>query len=174
MPASKKRPGSRKYNPNRWIERTINANEQRRDANPLTPSQQTDLGLCHHIAFENMLKRGSEEDWYVLASSMNVALVLAEQGYGTEYIPDVKAAMESIMDCKYRADRTKRWAFDGDGIQSMRRALDLHDQQCAMATRAEIKAALQAIVKRANEGFIVKRANEGFMYACEQCQLEAA
>lgn len=148
----------KRYNPNKLIDRII-------DKSPLTRSQQTDLGLCHHLAFENMLKRGSEEDWYVLASSMNVALVLAEQGYGAEYIPEVKAAMESIMDAKYRADRTKRWAFDGIGIQNMRRALELHDQQCAMATRAEIKAALQAIMKRANEGF---------MYAAEDCRLEAA
>lgn len=148
----------KRYNPNKLIDRII-------DKSPLTRSQQTDLGLCHHLAFENMLKRGSEEDWYVLASSMNVALVLAEQGYGAEYIHEVKAAMESIMDCKYRADRTKRWAFDGVGIQNMRLALELHDQQCAMATRAEIKAALQAIVKRANEGF---------MYAAEDCRLEAA
>jgi hypothetical protein len=164
MAVSKSKRG-KKYNPNRFFERIASSAEKRRDANPLTAGQQTDLGLCHHIAFENMLKHGGEEDWYVLASSMNVALVLAERGYGTEYIPEVKAAMESIMDCKYRADRTKRWAFDGEGIQNMRRALDLHDQQCAMATRAEIKAALQAIVKRANEGF---------MYAAEQCHLEAA
>ena len=155
----------RKYDPTRWLHRAVTANEQRRDANPLTDSQQRDLGLAYHIAFENMLKRGSEEDWYILASSMNVALVLAERGYGEEFIPEVKAAMESLMDCKYRADRTGRWAFDGDGIQAMRTALTLHDQQCALATRAEIKAVLQAIVKRANEGH---------MYAAEQCQLEAA
>jgi hypothetical protein len=153
------------YNPNRFVTRIVANAEKRRDANPLTDDQQRDLGLAYHIAFENLLKRGGEEDWYILASTMNVALVLAEQGYGEEYIPEVKAAMESLMDCKYRADRTKRWAFDGDGIQNMRRALELHDQQCAMATRAEIRAALQAIVKRANEGH---------MYAAEQCYLEAA
>ncbi|NPT59070.1 hypothetical protein [Paraburkholderia elongata] len=148
----------RKYNPNKLLDRIV-------DKSPLMPSQRRDLGLAYHIAFENMLKRGSEEDWYILASTMNVALVLAEKDYGSEYIPEVKAAMESLMDCKYRADRTGRWAFDGDGLQAMRRALELHDQQCALATRAEIKAALQAIVKRANEGH---------MYAAEQCHLEAA
>lgn len=155
----------RPYNPDRFITRIAVSAEKRRDANPLTDDQQRDLGLAYHIAFENMLKRGSEEDWYILAGTMNVALVLAEKGYGEEFIPEVKAAMEAMMDCKYRADRTKRWAFDGAGIQAMRVALDLHDQQCAMATRAEIKVVLQAIVKRANEGF---------MYAAEQCQLEAA
>jgi hypothetical protein len=155
----------RKYNPARFHSRIVLNAEKRRDANPLSDDQQRDLGLAYHIAFENMLNSGSEEDWYILAGTMNVALVLAEKGYGEEFILEVKAAMESMMDTKYRADRTGRWAFDGAGIQAMRTALELHDQQCALATRAEIKTVLQAIVKRANEGF---------MYAAEECHLEAA
>lgn len=163
MPKSSK--PKRKYNPERFVRRLAVGVERRIDARELTESQQRDLGLCYHIAFENMLKRGSEEDWYILASSMNVALVLAEQGYGEECIPDIKRAMESLMDCKYRADRTKRWAFDGDGVKHLRTALDIHDQQCAAATRAEIKQALLTITRRANAGY---------MYAAEDCRLEAA
>lgn len=155
----------RKYDPAKWLHRAVSSVEKRRDANPLTDDQQRDLGLAYHIAFENMLKRGSEEDWYILAGTMNVALVLAEKGYGEEFIPEIKTAMDAMMDAKYRADRTKRWAFDGAGIQAMRYALELHDQQCALATRAEIKVVLKAIIKRANEGH---------MYAAEQCHLEAA
>jgi hypothetical protein len=155
----------KKYDPTRFISRIAVNAEKRRDANPLTDDQQRDLGLAYHIAFENMLKRGSEEDWYILAGTLNVALVLAEKGYGEEFIPEVKAAMEALMATKYRADRTKRWAFDGAGIQAMRVAIEVHDQQCAMATRAEIKVVLQAIIKRANEGH---------MYAAEQCELREA
>lgn len=162
--AKSKKP-RRPYNPDRFITRIAVNAEKRRDANPLSDDQQRDLGLAYHIAFENMLKRGNEEDWYILASTMNVALVLAEKGYGQEFIPEIKAAMEAMMDCKYRADRTGGWAFDGAGIQAMRVALEIHDQQCALATRAEIKVVLQAIIKRANEGH---------MYAAEQCHLEAA
>jgi len=163
MPANRKT--RKKYDPTRFVSRIVSNAEKRRDANPLTDDQQRDLGLAYHIAFENMLKRGGEEDWYVLAGSLNVALVLAEKGYGEEFIPEIKAAMEALMSAKYRADRTGKWAFDGPGIQVMRAALDLHDQQCALATRAEIKTVLQAIVKRANEGF---------MYATSDCELEAA
>ncbi|MDN7700043.1 hypothetical protein QZM15_16355 [Burkholderia sp. AU44665] len=155
----------RKYDPTRWLARSVSRAENRRDANPLKDDQQRDLALCYHISFENMLKRGNEEDWYVLAATMNVALVLAEQGYGAEYIPEIKSAMESLMDLKYRADRTGQWAFDGAGIQHMRIALELHDQQCALANRGEIKKALKAIVKRANEGH---------MYATHECELGVA
>jgi hypothetical protein len=155
----------RKYDPTRFISRIVVNAEKRRDANPLTDDQQRDLGLAYHIAFENLLKRGCEEDWYVLAGSLNVALVLAEKGYGEEFIPEIKAAMEALMSTKYRADRTGKWAFDGAGIQAMRAALEIHDQQCALATRAEIKVVLQAIVKRANEGF---------MYASSECELQEA
>lgn len=155
----------RKYDPTRWLARTVSRAECRRDANPLKDDQQRDLALCYHISFENMLKRGNEEDWYVLAATMNVALVLAEQGYGEEFIPEIKDAMESLMAVKYRADRTGQWAFDGAGIQHMRVALELHDQQCALASRGEIKKVLKTIIERANAGH---------MYAAEQCQLEAA
>lgn len=155
----------RKYDPTRWLARAVSRAECRRDANPLKDDQQRDLALCYHISFENMLKRGNEEDWYVLAATMNVALLLAEQGYGEEFIPEIKDAMESLMAVKYRADRTGHWAFDGAGIQHMRVAIDLHDQQCAIANRGEIKKALKAIVERATAGH---------MYAAEQCQLEAA
>lgn len=163
MPKSKS--PRRKYSPDRFVRRLIDGSERRIDARELTDSQQRDLGLCYHLAFENMLKRGGEEDWYILAGSLNVALVLAEQGYGEECIPDIKAAMEGLMDCKYRADRTGRWAFDGAAIQAMRSALAIHDQQCALAKRSEIKKALQ---------MIAERANDGHMYAAEDCHLEAA
>lgn len=163
MPGNKK--PKRKYSRDRFVSRLIAGSERRIDARELNETQQRDLGLCYHIAFENMLKRGSEEDWYVLAGSLNVALVLAEQGYGVEFIPDVKAAMEGLMDCKYRADRTGRWAFDGAAIQAMRRALELHDQQCALAKRSEIKKALQ---------MITERANAGHMYSNEECELKEA
>ena len=155
----------RKYDPTRWLARSVSRAESRRDANPLKDDQQRDLALCYHMSFENMLKRGNEEDWYVLSATMNVALVLAEQGYGEEYIPEIKQAMESLMDLKYRADRTGRWAFDGAGIQHMRVALELHDQQCALASRGETKKVLKVIIDRANAGH---------MYAMEQCRLEVA
>ncbi|WP_321905158.1 hypothetical protein [Paraburkholderia tropica] len=155
----------RKYDPNRFVRRLAAGVERRIDARELTDSQQRDLGLCYHMAFETMLKNGDEESWYVLAGSLNVALVLAEQGYGEEFIGDIKHAMESLMDAKYRADRTGRWAFDGDGINHMRIALGIHDQQCALAKRSEIKKALQ---------MITERANAGYMYSNEECVLEAA
>lgn len=163
MPKSKS--PKRKYNPDRFVRRLIAGSERRIDARELTDSQQRDLGLCYHMAFETMLKNGDEESWYVLAGSLNVALVLAEQGYGEEFIPEVKAAMGGLMNAKYRADRTGRWAFDGDAIQAMRTALTIHDQQCALAKRSEIKKALQAITERANAGY---------MYAASECELKEA
>lgn len=162
--AGNKKP-RKKYNPDRFVRRLIAGSERRLDARELDETQQRDLGLCYHIAFENMLKRGSEEDWYILAGSLNVALVLAEQGYGEEFISDIKRAMEGLMSTKYRADRTGRWAFNGDGINHMRIALGIHDQQCALAKRAEIKKALQ---------MITERANAGYMYAASECELQEA
>ncbi|WP_186215897.1 hypothetical protein [Burkholderia gladioli] len=155
----------RKYDPNRCILRISNNVERRMDANPLTEDRQRDLGLQYHIAFENMLRAGNEESWYILAGSMNVALVLAEKGYGEEYIPEIKTAMLGLMSIKYRADAGGPWKFGEAGEKAMRRAIELHDQQCQIATRKEIKQALQVIVERARQGH---------MYAAEDCLLEVA
>jgi hypothetical protein len=130
----------------------VAAHEIRVDRKPLTEDQQRDLGLQYHVAFEKMLRGGDQDAWFILAGSMNVALMLAEMDYGAEFIPEIKAAMQALMRANYRAQETGQWSFDGDGINAMRTALAIHDQQCALATRSEIRAALVALGERVREG----------------------
>jgi len=152
MPASKK--PRKKYDPNRWLNRAITANERRMDAKPLNAQRQTEIALGHHLSFEALMRCPTEEAWYDLAGNLNMALILCERDIGAEYIDDIKSAMIWMMRAKYRADRTGSYALDADAIKSLKTALQVHDAQLEVAERSELRAAAKTIVERANNGDI--------------------
>lgn len=156
IPASKK--PRKKYNPNRFFARIAANAERRRDANPLTGDQLTDLGLAYRLSFQAMLNGGSESAWHSLAASLNIALILVERGFGSEYEPQIKAAMQALMRTKYRQAQTGSWALDGDGIAALRDALDVHDAQVEVAERAEIRAAINEVYRRVDAGDVYAEA----------------
>ena len=148
----------RKYDPARWINRAVTANEQRMDSAPLTGGQQTDLGLAYHLSFESMLRGGTEEAWHSLAATLNVALILMERGFGVEFEAEIKAAMRALMRTKYRQKETGSWALDGEGISAMRTALEIHDAQVGVADRAELRFAINEIYRRVEAGDVYAEA----------------
>jgi hypothetical protein len=48
----------------------------------------------------------------------------------------------------------EKWRFDGPAINDIRDALELHDQQCALVTKGDIRRALMAVKDRINSGLI--------------------
>ncbi|KAA1012998.1 hypothetical protein FVF58_09410 [Paraburkholderia panacisoli] len=144
----------KKYNPTRWLNRAIVANEKRMDTKPLNEQRQNEIALGHHLSFEALMRCPTEEAWYDLAGNLNMALILCERGHGGEYIDDIKKAMIGMMRAKYRSDRTGSYALDADAIQSLKTALAVHDAQLEVAERSELRAAAKTIVGRANNGDI--------------------
>lgn len=152
MAKRKSRKGAKKYDPTRWLHRAITANEKRMDAKPLTEQRQTEIALGHHLSFEALMRCPTDEAWYDLCGNLNMCLVLAEMGHGTEYIDDIKAAMIGMMRARYRADRTGSLALDADAIKAIRTVLELHDEQLRVVERSELRKAARAIVARTKNG----------------------
>ncbi|MBN3757193.1 hypothetical protein G3N95_29925 [Paraburkholderia sp. Tr-20389] len=152
MAVSKKRKGSRKYDPNRWLNRAIAENERRMDAKPLTETRQNEIALGHHLSFEALLRCPDDAQWYDLCGNLNMCLVLAEMGHGSEYIDEIKAAMVGMMRARYRADRTGSLALDADAIKAIRTVLELHDEQLRVVDRSELRKAARSIVARVENG----------------------
>lgn len=150
MPKSKKR--TKKYDPSRWLRVTTNGIERRMDQKPLQSDRATTIAIGHHIAFDLMMRKPSDESWYELAAPLNMALVLCERGFGPEYEGEIKSAMLGMMRARYRADRAGVLALDGDAIKSIRTALELHDEQLKVANRSELRAAAKTIVARVENG----------------------
>ncbi len=94
----------------------------------------------------------TEHDWANVARSVNTALLLAEDGYGIEHQDVFIRAQEAIIRCCARQQKTGKWRLDGPGIQEVRDALYLHDQQCELVTNGDYLKALQAVKQRVIEG----------------------
>lgn len=90
-----------------------------------------------------------------LACSMNVAMLLAERGNKAGNLPCIQTAQDALMSCKARADRMGRWAFSGDEMNEVMRAVAIHDEQIETTTRAEITEALREVHRRVTMGEVL-------------------
>lgn len=114
--------------------------------------QITDIGIAYWTALDIHLRAPDEQQWAVLASAMNIAIILAERGHGTEFIPTIKTALEGLQRSKDRAATGKSWALDAGAIASIREALTVHDAQCASAKMIEMRNALREVHRRIERG----------------------
>ena len=120
---------------------------------PLADDQQRDISLAYRVSFQALLTgRGTHQSWATLSCSLNVALMLAEGGNRQDAVQDITRAQEAMLRSRDRAERTGKWALDGEGIQQVKRALAIHDDQIEQSTRKAIIAALQTLRDRLKTG----------------------
>ena len=116
---------------------------------PLREDQQRDLGIAYHASLQALLSgHGTEQAWATLACTLNVSLILCECGIGAGSIEAIKLARAALCRSRERAQRTGKWAFDGDGIRVILAAINLHDEQISRTTRGQISDALREVNRR--------------------------
>ena len=126
---------------------------------PMTDDQVGDLALAFRLAFQAMVSGAADEQhWSTCVCSLNIALVLAEQGIGADWEPEFNAALEGAFRAKLRAGRTGSWGFDGPAMQAIKEAFELHELQIESATKGEIKAALIEVRRRIDAGDVYQEA----------------
>ena len=119
----------------------------------LDVSQTQKIKLAAYFALDQMIQgQSTSNDWGMIAGSINTAMILAEQGYGEEHIDIFIRAQEALTRSYERGMRTNAWRFDGAGLQDIKTALQLHDQQCDIVTRKDITNALNEVSKRIDDG----------------------
>ncbi|VVE29455.1 hypothetical protein PEP31012_03591 [Pandoraea eparura] len=143
----------RRYDPNRLIRRAAESLDRKSAALPLDQSQTTDIGLTYHLSLD-AIKGGyaTEEIWSNLACSVNIALILAEQGTEEARIEDIKRAQDALMRAKARSERFGTWGLDGDGIRDLQMALTVHDSQMKTAPKAQVRVAINEMHRRMAAG----------------------
>ena len=126
----------------------------------LPAAKQVDLLLATNIALADVLRgEGTRGDLDTMAMCANVALVLAETGYGPENEGKIIEAQEAIMRARMRAKKlTGRIGLDGLGMQALRDLLAIYAQQMAAATTADVTAALLEVRKRMGAGQVWQKA----------------
>ena len=119
---------------------------------PLADDQQRDLGIAYRIQLQAMLRgAGTEEAWSTLTCSINVALVLSEQGIVANAIHCIKRAQDALITCRERAIKLRKWGFTGEEAKAVMRACAIHDEQLELATKAQVSSALNAVYRRLTE-----------------------
>lgn len=121
----------------------------------LTAEQIVDIKLSTRLALQTMISGDStDNDWGMITGAINLALVLAEQGYGIEHESVFIRAQEALVRSHVRGTRTGKWRFDGEGLQDIRDAIDLHEQQCDIVSGEDIEIGLNEVNRRLNSGIV--------------------
>lgn len=145
------------YRP-RAVSRTAGLDVIERRA-PMDINQTTDLGIAYHVALDEMIHgRGTEDHWSTVVCALNIGLVLAEMGCAALYIGIIKDALDGAVRTRDRARKIGRWGFDGDALLDVKHALEIHDAQMAIVTKATIIAALAEVHRRIDAGSVFKEA----------------
>lgn len=120
----------------------------------LDETQQQDIRIHAWQSYAAMVSGSVStiNHWAMVTTSINIALLLAEYGYGVEHQDVFIRAQEALTRCYVRGTTKHLWRFDGAGVNDLRDALELHDQQCALVTHSDIAKALREIAQRVIDG----------------------
>ena len=123
----------------------------------MSDEQTVDLSVANWVAFNNMtLQSSSEFDWNIVTGALNMAMVLAEGGIGDEHMDLFLRALDGTFRAKLRGEKTGVWRFDGEALNNIRTALELHDQQCKLSTRMEMVQTIQTVRRRVDDGHVYR------------------
>jgi len=105
--------------------------------------------LSTHIAMSNIVRGvGEPFDWDDVNGAISMALVMAEQGIGKEYIEEFKAARDALVYCVDRYKRTGKFGFTGDELKAMNIALDSHEAQMTCVRGIDVDRAVSEVARR--------------------------
>lgn len=119
----------------------------------LNDEQISQISICTRLALQQMLFGDSTgNDWGQIAGAINTALMLSEQGYGSEHEHLFIRAQEALTKSYERGMRTNAWRFDGEGIEDIKNAIEIHETQCDHVTIGDIREALDEVARRIDAG----------------------
>ena len=122
---------------------------------PLANDQTRDLQIAYRMALQAMLTgHGDEQAFCTVAAAMNIGLTMCERGIYEDELPTIKAAIDALVSCRARVERTGKWAFNGDELTAVKAAVFVHDLQCGKATKRQAQIAIRDVHARVESGAI--------------------
>lgn len=118
------------------------AHTARKRSLPLLPDQVAEVLIAAHISMARIAKgEATEVDYWTIRSTLEIAHKLAKTGYGKEFEGEISNALSSLEN----AAKRPKLGFTGDELQAVNLALEIYDQQIALATCGELLAALNHV-----------------------------
>lgn len=107
------------------------------------------LKLMGYQALDSIAKGYGDYNMFdCLSMAINVTTVLAEKGYGDEYLDVCQKALDAVRRMGQRAVKLGKFGLDGDGYQEVKDCLDLHSQQIELCTRLTLSDAIFEVESR--------------------------
>lgn len=123
---------------------------------PGTDEAQLKLKISYHLAMTNITQgRGQKEDWQEIANSINLAIVLAEMGWGKDYVPELAKAQGAMILLRDRLKQNGRIVVRAEEMNLINDALAIHDEQIAIAPIRDVDAAVRHIEQQFARGNFV-------------------
>jgi hypothetical protein len=120
---------------------------------PMSEKQHTDVLAHARLALVNLEQgNGSKESWGTLACALNTGLVLCEMGIGADLVDDFVLALDGLFKSEQRAEKFQAHRLDGESMQNVRYALNVHDAQLQVATHDQALQALNTVNQRIVSG----------------------
>jgi hypothetical protein len=122
---------------------------------PEAAQLKTKIGI--HMAMAKITKgEGDKDDWQEVANALNLSLILAEMGYGQEYVQTVVMGQAAMTLLRDRFKATGKAILRGEEMRAINEALEVHDGQIELATVKDIERAVYAVERELARGNFVK------------------
>lgn len=111
----------------------------------LKPNLVSSLRITNNAAFHRLsTANGDIEDWKQLLGASSMALKLAVDGIGNQYIDDINAARSHLGNAMDRFVKWQKWEFCSAEISSVSIMLDIHYAQLDAALVIDIERAAKS------------------------------
>lgn len=101
------------------------------------------LKLRNHAAMDELVKgRGTRDHCDAVIAALNMTEALALLRIGDEYRQDISAGQEAMLNMCRRGLERDRFLFNGQELQAVNTAMEIHDAQLDACTIAELEKAI--------------------------------
>lgn len=106
--------------------------------------------LKNHSALKALVSgTATQADWQFVCNALNCSVVLAEALHlCEEYLDEIKAGMLAHALCGRRAKTHGSFGYTGEQLTAVNTAIEIHDDQLAMATVKQMESAAAEVQHR--------------------------
>ena len=131
------------------VKRLIRASEARE----IQDGDLTRLAIAYHGAFATLRLVGGFDAYNDVAAACLIAEHFASVGIGAEYAYEIHAALVALKRVQQRSLKTGSWILDGDAINAVGRALEIHDAQMKVASYGELREGVIEAARKNDESW---------------------
>jgi len=94
----------------------------------------------------------TQSDFTSLCDIVNISTILAERGFGREYLEEIRQAKSDLFQLRLRFEQTGKFTMNASWIASIKLAHHVHEHQLKLCTLGDFTKALEEQQRRLTNG----------------------